>query len=248
MTIMWQIPPQNLVLSEDRVHLWRANLDLPEAEIEELELLLSSDEQARADRFRFPQHRRRFIAARAILRQIISGYEEIKPNLPTLFEYSPLGKPRLSVSLGDRDLQFNVSHSNELALYSFTRRDRIGIDLESEKLHSDVIQIAQRFFTPNEATYLASLTEEQQIPAFLQIWTAKEAYLKATGEGIANSLNKVEIALDRDLEVSLVSIGDNASVAENWLMTKVFAAENYLATLAVEAQERSPSIEFWSWN
>jgi 4'-phosphopantetheinyl transferase len=248
MILMWQFPPQSLVLSENNVHLWRANLDLPEAEIEELESLLSSDEQARADRFRFPQHRRRFIAARGILRQIIASYEDIKPNLPALFEYSPLGKPRLSVSLGDRDLQFNVSHSNELALYSFTRRDRIGIDLESEKLHSDVIQIAQRFFTTNEATYLAGLTEDLQIPAFLQIWTAKEAYLKATGEGIANSLNKVEIALDRDLEVSLVTIGDNTSVAENWLMTKIFAAENYLATLAVETQERSPIIELWSWN
>ncbi len=191
---MWQIPSQNLVLPENNVHIWRANLDLSEAEIEQLVSVLSSDERARADRFRFPQHRRRFMAARGILRQIISIYEQIKPDLPTLFEYSPLGKPRLSSSLGNRDLQFNISHSHELALYSFTRYDRIGIDLESKRLNSDVIQIAERFFTPKEVAYLASLTGERQIPAFLQIWTAKEAYLKATGEGIANSLDQVEIS------------------------------------------------------
>lgn len=245
---MWQIPDRNLVLTDNNVHIWRANLDLSETEVERLESILSSDELTRANRFRFPQHRRRFIAARGILRRIIALYEQIEPNLSTLFEYSPLGKPRLSDLLGDRNLQFNISHSHELALYSFTRGDRIGIDLESERLHSDVIEIARRFFTNNEAAYLASLSEKQQISAFLQIWTAKEAYLKATGEGIANSLNKVEIAIDDALEVSLVAVGDNFSVAKNWLMQKVFLAEDYLATVAVETKERSPNLDFWSWN
>lgn len=245
---MWQIPDRNLVLTDNNVHIWRANLDLSETEVERLESILSSDELTRANRFRFPQHRRRFIAARGILRRIIALYEQIEPNLSTLFEYSPLGKPRLSDLLGDRNLQFNISHSHELALYSFTRGDRIGIDLESERLHSDVIEIARRFFTNNEAAYLASLSEKQQISAFLQIWTAKEAYLKATGEGITNSLNKVEIAIDDALEVSLVAVGDNFSVAKNWLMQKVFLAEDYLATVAVETKERSPNLDFWSWN
>jgi 4'-phosphopantetheinyl transferase len=245
---VWQIPDRNLVLTDNNVHIWRANLDLSETEVERLESILSSDELTRANRFRFPQHRRRFIAARGILRRIIALYEQIEPNLSTLFEYSPLGKPRLSDLLGDRNLQFNISHSHELALYSFTRGDRIGIDLESERLHSDVIEIARRFFTNNEAAYLASLSEKQQISAFLQIWTAKEAYLKATGEGITNSLNKVEIAIDDALEVSLVAVGDNFSVAKNWLMQKVFLAEDYLATVAVETKERSPNLDFWSWN
>ena len=93
--MVWKIPENQLALTNNQVHVWRAKLDLSANEIARLETLLSEDEKLRANRFRFPQHKRRFIAARAILREILSYY--LKINSDALrFEYGSRGKPRLA--------------------------------------------------------------------------------------------------------------------------------------------------------
>ena len=90
----WNQPPLQLNLLDKEVHLWRANLDLPESKIEELQSILSDDEQSRANRFKFAQHRHRFIAARGFLRKILSNYLQINPE-SILFQYGDRGKPKI---------------------------------------------------------------------------------------------------------------------------------------------------------
>lgn len=92
-------------------------------------------------------------------------------------------------------LQFNLSHSHHLALYAFTHsQGGIGIDLEYLRCLPQALSLAQRFFTKNEAAYLASLPPKRQERMFFRFWTAKEAYLKATGEGLVG-LQNIEIAV-----------------------------------------------------
>ena len=240
---MWQIPEGNLSIQTDIVHVWRANLDLPLNEIAKLETILSDDEKLRANRFRFPQHRRRFIAARGILRQLLASYLDVASHC-LKFEYSSRGKPRLM----DNILEFNISHSQELALYGITCYPKIGIDLEYLREIDDLQKIAQRFFSPKESEFITCLRDNEQRQAFFQLWTAKEAYLKATGEGLTGSLDGVEISITAEPSVTLTSIKGDIQAAANWLMSSFVPATDYIATVAIETTNRSQQIEFWSWN
>lgn len=121
---IWQEPPSQPILASNRVHVWRTSLNLPIDKIEQLATLLSTDELARANKFHFLEHKKRFIAARSILRQLLGNYLGINPN-KIEFEYGDCGKPRLASSMGNNALQFNVSHSQEYALYVFTNHQLI---------------------------------------------------------------------------------------------------------------------------
>ena len=225
----WDFPAEELNLASNEVHLWRAELDLPAAEVEELATKLSADEKLRADRFHFEIHRQRFIVGRATLRNILARYLNIEAK-QLRFDYSSRGKPSLALS----DVEFNLSHSQALAIYAFTRDRRIGIDLEYLRSMPDADQIAQRFFSSREYQAIASLKENQQQQAFFQAWTAKEAYLKATGDGLAGSLDGVEVALTPGKPVKIVSIKGNKEAVSGWYLYSFTPASEYVAAVAVE--------------
>ena len=141
----WYNPPEQLTLSSNEIHLWQANLDLPSILLEKLALSLSEDEISRANRFHFAEHRDRFIAGRGILRQLLAKYLSINSHFIS-FEYSSRGKPSLTSGLNQNNLQFNVSHSQNLALYGFNYQKIIGVDLEYIKNDINCKQLATRFF------------------------------------------------------------------------------------------------------
>ncbi|MBE9170153.1 4'-phosphopantetheinyl transferase superfamily protein [Pleurocapsales cyanobacterium LEGE 06147] len=240
----WQTPPHNLVLGKDEIHIWRVHLDLPVEQIAQLSQILSEDEQTRAERFRFPQHRQRFIAARGILRQLLGAYLDL-PGDRLIFNYSSRGKPSLAPSMERANLEFNLSHSQDLAVYGFTLGRRIGIDLEYLRSTTDVEGIASRFFAAKESEIINNLVGEKQQQAFFQIWTAKEAYLKATGEGIAGSLAAVEVSWSEEFPICLLSFPENT--VGGWFLHDFIPATNYVATVAVEGLTEANKIEFWSW-
>ena len=243
---VWQIPPDKLVLADNETHVWRAKLDLSADEITELTKILAEDEQVKANRFRFPEHQRRYIAARGILRKLISSYSNISAD-SVQFDYNSHGKPKITEFLNNQNLQFNVSHSEELALYGITRDRRIGIDLEYLREMNDVVQIAQRFFAPRESAVIASLHGDEQKRVFFQFWTAKEAYLKAIGSGLAGGLDKVEISLEKQA-VTLLSVSETSENAANWSLDRFIPDLNYVATVVTETKQKSHQIQFLTWN
>ncbi len=242
----WQDPLQPPILANNQVHVWRANLDLPTAEINQLATLLSTDEIARANKFRFPEHKRRFIATRGILRQLLGNYLQISAKI-LKFEYSDRGKPRLAASISDSSLEFNVSHSQEYALYGFTHHNQIGVDLEYLRDMKDAAKIAERFFSPRESQLIASLNSEQQQRIFFKLWTAKEAYLKAIGTGLTGSLDGVDISLDQAGYPSLLAINGNITAAASWSMHHCIPAINYVASVAIKTNIIKQQINFWNW-
>ena len=244
----WNIPPRNFYLTSEEVHIWRVNLDLSVRETEELAKTLSTDERKKAHKFRFEEHRRRSIVTRGILRQILANYLNISAE-EVLFDYSDRGKPSLSNHLNQDNLQFNVSHSQNLALYAFTYGDRVGIDLEYIRFGSDAAQIARRFFALQEYELISSLEKDRQREVFLHIWTIKEAYLKATGEGLSGSLDAVEVSFKGEHPVGLAAVGGNFDRAANWLVHSFVPAHNFIATVAVEREFNSnqhKQIRFWT--
>jgi 4'-phosphopantetheinyl transferase len=242
---VWQIPYKTLVLAKDETHIWQAKLDLSTAEITQLTEILAEDERIKASRFRFPEHRQRYIAARGILRKILGFYLNI--NGDTIeFEYNSRGKPKIS-NFNAINLQFNVSHSQDLALYGITRDRRIGIDLEYLRDLDDADKIARRFFSPTESVLVASLEGEEQKRVFFQFWTAKEAYLKAIGSGLSGGLDKVEIAL-KPQAIALLSVGETSENTANWSLDSFIPQPNYIGTLATETEQKPQQLKFFIWN
>jgi 4'-phosphopantetheinyl transferase EntD len=148
----WQPASPNLELGAADVHVWRADLDLPPERLSELTSELAADERERAEPFRLASLPARFLAARGQLRQILGRYLNMPPE-QLRFRYGPSGKPVLA-GAAERELEFNLSHSDALALVAVTRIGRIGIDVERRRADLDVDEIAERFFSPRECAFL----------------------------------------------------------------------------------------------
>jgi 4'-phosphopantetheinyl transferase len=176
------------------VHLWWAHLSQP-FHIHRLWTYLTADEHQRALRFRQQQSRDRFIVARGILRLLLSQYLDCSPQSLELI-YGVHGKPALGSP--PFPLEFNLTHSEEIALYAFALQQSLGIDLERVRSGVDYAAIARRFFAPCEQHYLQSLPTTEQAQGFFQLWTYKEAWLKARGGSVFSGLQQLEISQAHD--------------------------------------------------
>lgn len=241
----WQVPQDFPVLKNDRVHIWHANLNLPPQQIDCLRILLSQDEIVRADKFRFARHQIRFVAARGILRQLLGRYLNISPQ-DLSFTYGSKGKPDLERARAF-PIQFNLSHSQEHALFGFSRQHSIGVDLEYQRPMPDALKIARRFFSPNEFQMLAKSSPETQAQLFFQLWTAKEAYLKAIGTGLADSLASVEIACNLRNSMFISAIGQSSETITNWSLYSCTPATNYAAAIAIRSLGAKINLDYWHW-
>ncbi len=221
---LWLPAPTDLTLLPDEIHVWRINLDQTESHLQNLRTTLSSDEIIRAERFHFPQHRQRFIAGRGILRSTLGRYLGIKPS-EVQFNYQQRGKPVLAEKFADSGLEFNLSHSHELGLCAVNCQREIGVDLEYIRPVSDLEALAKRFFLAREYEMLRSLSSNQQQETFFRYWTCKEAYLKATGDGLSQ-LEQVEVFLTPTEPAKL-------QIAEDWSLFELAPAKNYVAAVAV---------------
>jgi 4'-phosphopantetheinyl transferase len=231
------------VLSQDVVHVWRADLNLPESRIQQLAQTLAPDEQHRAFRFYFERDRKHFIAGRGILRTILARYLNMEPE-QLQFSYSSRGKPALANTGTGETVSFNLSHSNGLALYAIAqgaqalpsgRDPRIGIDLEYMRPMPEAEQLAKRFFSAREHAVISSLPVKYKQEAFFHAWTCKEAYLKAIGDGLPG-LDKVEVSLVPGEPPALLSIQGDQQAASHWILHQLIPAPGYMAALAVEGQ------------
>jgi 4'-phosphopantetheinyl transferase len=220
---------QSKYIEKDRVDIWQTSLIRSSPEIEKLASSLNIEERSRADKFKSEIHRNRFIVARGVLRQILSLYLDLNPN-KIEFIYSDRGKPYLSDN--HLNLQFNLSHSEDLAVYAITQNKKIGIDVEYINSNNDYLGIARRFFSAKEVKTIEAVTKTERSQLFFQFWTAKEAYLKATGEGLSGSLDKVEINFDQEKYIYTI----NSKNTPNWQLYQFNPTEKYLATVAVEIE------------
>jgi 4'-phosphopantetheinyl transferase len=170
-------------LTGNAVHLWRAALNITADKENEYLALFNAEERLRAARFHFPLHRRRFIAARGMLRELLGRYLNVEP-AQVNFSYQERGKPFLA----DTTLQFNVSHSHDLAVFAFTLFSAVGVDVEKTEMKFND-SVAKRYFHALEYSQLHSLPEAEQAREFFRIWSRKEALIKAIGEGVYFSLS-----------------------------------------------------------
>jgi 4'-phosphopantetheinyl transferase len=163
-------------LAVDEVHVWTC--DLP-SDVSSLAPLLSEDEHARARRFRFDVHRRRYIAARGTVRRLLGAYTH-RDAASLRFAYEPLGKPRLDSG----EVSFNVSHCDDRMLMAIRRGGEVGVDVERLRPVAGADDIAGSYFAAEEAQQIRSLPEPAKSALFLRHWTRHEARGKFLGRGL----------------------------------------------------------------
>ncbi|PYX86503.1 MAG: phosphopantetheine-protein transferase [Acidobacteria bacterium] len=221
---------QPRTLSNDEVQVWTLSHTMEQNMLRDLKRLLSGDELERAARFRFQQDHDRFVASRSILRSLLAGYLATDPS-SLRFRYAEKGKPDLPSS---PELQFNVAHSGEIILWAFARERRVGIDVEEIRTDFSTQEIAERFFSPAERQALCSLAASRRHQAFFHCWTRKEAFVKATGDGLSLPLDQFDVALASGQPAYLIATRPDAEESRRWSMHNLDVHPNYAAALVIE--------------
>lgn len=209
-------------LRTGEVHVWWARLDTSPANAERLSRSLSVDETVRAARFRFAEHRDRFVVRRGLLRTILAHYVGAEP-ASLCFRTGSRGKPALIGECGQ--LRFSASSSGDGALFALARAQEVGVDLQRTDSDFCIEPLASRFFPSAEARRILALPGDSQRAQFFRQWTRMEASVKATGEGLA------EAAEPRDLR--------------RYWVRQLHPADGYIGAVAAEGVFET--MQCWRW-
>jgi 4'-phosphopantetheinyl transferase len=167
-------------------HLWWWRPDGSESGL----ALLAADELARYRRYLAPHAAQTFLAARVLLRSVLSAYSTIAP-ADWRFETNPWGRPRIATPGAPAGLSFNLSHKPGCVVCLTGHGRALGVDVEDTAANRpQVLDLAERFFSASEAAELRALPAERQADRFYDLWTLKESYIKARGMGLSLGLSR----------------------------------------------------------
>jgi 4'-phosphopantetheinyl transferase len=163
---------------------------------------------------------------------LLAGYLGIAESAVTL-EEDARGKPYLAHSAGDgASLDFNWSHSGDYALAALSRHGEVGIDIERLGKNLRALEIAQRFFDGGEADALSALDPDTRDHAFIGLWCAKEAVLKAAGEGLSFGLARLAFAHVGGPDWELARTDPALGETQAWQVSGFDPAPGYRGSLA----------------
>ncbi|MBW5470309.1 4'-phosphopantetheinyl transferase superfamily protein [Brevibacillus formosus] len=178
----------SLILAKGEVHIWLTSVQAWEHRMQELEDDLSAEELDKRARFHFHADRERYVVAHGLLRRMTGRYQGISPRA-VQWECNSNGKPFLCGPSSDSEaLFFNLSHSHELVAVAFSRDRLLGVDVEHLR-HIPEMEQLMSYFHPVEREQILRLSSEERQQAFFDCWTRKEAFVKATGEGLSRPLD-----------------------------------------------------------
>jgi 4'-phosphopantetheinyl transferase len=180
----------------------------------------------RAGKLHFPEDRGRFVQAHAALRQILHHYTGVEPSA-LHFSLGPHGKPHLDPA----GLNFSLSHSGDLAAVAVGEIAEIGIDLEKTRPIADWEEVARLWFHPAEIEWVRSAADARRRDAFFEVWTAKEAYIKANGRGLSQALDAFSVV--------------GAAPQQEYIVTRLELPEGYAGALAHPPPRRTITQAWW---
>ena len=189
------IPTLNL----GEAHLWRGKIPNQMDRLTEYFLILSDEEISRARSYQFERDQICFAYCRYALRDLLGKYL-LKNPASLEFQLNEFGKPSLQ-----EPIQFNISHSHGWALFFFSKEGPLGVDLEKIQTQKSGEDLAKRFFSEEELKFLKSFDKEERPQAFFRLWTLKEAFIKAVGNGLSYPLNSFSIGWDLQGNVQCAS-------------------------------------------
>ncbi len=229
-------------LQSNDIHLW---LIRDEEIADELLLLqyrglLSSEERAQQERFYFAKHRHQYLITRAVLRNLLSRYEPLVTPFAWRFETNKYGKPRIHHSIHS-PVRFNISHCEKLIAIAICKVGNIGVDVEYVDRDDKVLDVAKSYFSPKEVKCLSRLPRNKKVERFFDLWTLKEAYIKACGMGLSIPLDHFSFDIDgKNISIEFVpERNDNPGLWQFWQETPGTQHKLSLAIKNERAEDRA---------
>lgn len=217
------------IANRDEVYLYVQSLPVADELVAFLQSLLNAEERKRAADYHFERDRIRFTVARGLLRCILSVYLDVTAEA-IVFHYEPQGKPYVENTI----LQFNLSHSEDRILIGVGYHQPLGVDVEHMTRPINIPEIASRFFTGNEATQIHALEGVAQRNAFFNVWTRKEALLKALGTGLSQSLKQCEMSVGDEALSTIIAADIPSFHIHDWQVCRHLLTDNYVAAAVVQ--------------
>lgn len=226
-----------MTISPLEVHLWCTydeKISAPEL-LSKYHKLLNSEEKKQQERFHFARNRHQYLVTRALVRTVVlSQYlPEIRPH-ELIFKKNRYGKPYVTNTPLAFPLEFSISHSEKLIILAVTNGIKVGADVEYLLRDSKVASIADRFFSPREVNELNSLQHDQQHDRFFDLWTLKEAYIKARSMGLSIPLDKFSYSFTENNSIKISfdgkHIGHNTA---NWRFWQVKPNNTHKISIAL---------------
>jgi 4'-phosphopantetheinyl transferase len=220
--------PQHTQVLDGETHLWLLDLtELDGSDSEQAIRLLSAHELQRAESFK--RRKTEHILTRAFLRKSLARYCHCSAQ-ELSFSVDNNGKPYLTNCV--TPLSFNLSHSGDFAVLAISAQKRVGVDIEVIR-QRDFMKIAEHYFHPQETLALRGFPHNQKINVFFELWTRKEAFLKALGGGIATGLDKIYFDVSQQPWAFCLADSLNEQV-QDWQFFSTRLNEQAFISLAVE--------------
>ncbi len=234
--------PPNLEPGE--IHVWRFQLDRVEADLIRFKNCLSAEEHDRAASFRFIQDQKRFVIRRAILRHLLGSYLDLPArNVRLLSETNK--KPVVEDQNGSSGVRFSCSQSADWGLITVARDRELGVDIECHGALTDVNHMAEICLSQNEIIEFLELTEDVKIKYFIDVWTCKEAFVKAIGKGLSFPLKEITVPMKSNQPVKLLKVENHALAGERWKLISLDVKPGFSAALAYENWDAK--LKFFEW-
>jgi 4'-phosphopantetheinyl transferase len=240
--MIWNLAPEDIKVHLGEVHVWRADLHKMVEHRSLLEATLSIDEIKLSRKFNLYSDKLWFILRRGLLRTIMGSYTGKRPG-DLHFTSGSSGKPHLTAPHEGLEITFSVSHSFGMAVFAFTKRDTLGVDVEFISREVDINNLALRYFSPDESRYLQHLPVKARREVFFQIWTLKEAYIKGLGSGLSYPLDRFAISVKDNNVPHLAYDEESPSEYGEWKFSLFTPADGYCGAVAVRSH--SSLIYFW---
>ena len=229
-------------LHDQDVHLWFYLYQ--ERELSELKeayfRLLGPDEKDRYARLKLPEHRRQYLATRALCRWALSRYAPVRP-ADWRFQSGPLGKPSIAAPAISPPIWFNLSHADDLSVCVVSRATEfVGVDIETIDPKAPHLDIAASFFPPAEVEILRSLAPDRVSEAFVCRWTLKESFVKAREVDLGSGLADATFDLSDPSDISVSFAGALNEQSANWCFELRRLADTRILALAVRSGRRAP--------
>jgi 4'-phosphopantetheinyl transferase len=205
--------------------------------LERYRALLAADEAQQARRFVFDKHRHQYLVTRGLVRTALSHYFDIEPR-DWVFVKDRFGKPHVAGPI-ELPLAFNISHSEGLVICGVAALPMLGVDVEHIDRETATLTIAKRFFAVPEVEYLGSVDEADRRETFFQIWTLKEAYIKARGKGFSMPLGDFAFQFTTGAPAGIAFLADLQDDPRLWQFVQLQLASYRLAIAARCDQEAS---------
>jgi 4'-phosphopantetheinyl transferase len=223
-------------LTRREIHVWLAFYDeIADEPLHRAYLaLLTEEERAQQVRFHFARDRVRYLVTRALVRTVLSRYLPLAPR-EWVFDTNRYGRPQIgNADFAGCGLSFNVSHTHSLIALAVSHGREVGVDVENVRDRAAAIEVADRFFAPEEVAALARTPGPQQQERFFEYWTFKESYIKARGMGLSIPLDRFSFRYPTDASVQLAIDAELNDDPARWQFWQFRPTPQYLLALCVE--------------